>query len=287
MSYETLDISRDGATATLTLNRPDRLNAFTVKMSRELIAAFDELDSDDSVRAIIVTGSGRAFCAGMDLSEDGNVFGLDESVDPYGPDAHCIRDTGGEVVLRIYRMNKPVIAAINGVAVGVGATMTLPMDARILSDRAKIGFVFSKIGISLESCASWFLPRLVGMETALDWSLSGEIVGAEEAQEHGFARAVVPGDDLLEEARNLALRFTAATSPVSVAVNRQLIWRMAGAPHPMEAHKAETRTMFDLSQADGREGVAAFREGREPEFGTAIRERMPRGLDWDGEPDFD
>lgn len=286
MHYQTIEISYDGGIATLTLNRPNQLNAFTVKMSRELILAFDKLDSDDSVRAIIVTGSGRAFCAGMDLSAEGNVFGLDESVDPYGPNAHRIRDTGGEVTLRIYRMKKPVIGAINGVAVGVGATMTLPMDARILSDNAKIGFVFSKIGISLESCASWFLPRLVGMETALDWSLSGDIVGADDALARGFGRAVVPGEDLLEEARKLARRFTAATSPVAVAVNRQLLWRMAGASHPMDAHKAETRTMFDLSQADGREGVNAFKEGRRAEFYPGIRQRMPRGLDWESEPDF-
>ncbi|MBN43274.1 MAG: enoyl-CoA hydratase [Alphaproteobacteria bacterium] len=286
MNYETLKISRDGAIVTLTLNRPDCLNAFTVQMARELIVAFDELDADDAVRAVIVTGAGRAFCAGMDLSGEGNVFGLDENVDPYGPDAQRIRDTGGEVVLRIYRMNKPVIAAINGVAVGVGATMTLAMDARILSNEAKIGFVFSKIGISLESCASWFLPRLVGIETALDWTLSAEIIEAQAAHAAGLARAVVSGGELLQAARSVAQRFTAATSPVSVAVNRQLLWRMAGATHPMEAHKVETRTMFDLSQADGREGVNAFKEGRNPEFGTAIRQRMPRGLDWDGEPDF-
>lgn len=283
---ETLLYDCDDGIATITLNRPDRLNAFTVTMCHEIIAALDTADADDAVRAVIFTGAGRAYCAGMDLSTKGNVFGLDESVDPHGPDAERIRDTGGLVALRIFRMKKPVIGAINGFAVGIGATMTLPMDMRIVSTGAKVGFVFSRLGISMEACSSWFLPRLVGMPTALEWALSGATVGPDALLAAGYARAVVEPDALLAEARAAALRLTAKTAPVSVAVNRQLLWRMAGAAHPMEAHRLDSRTMFEMSMGDGRDGVLAFTEKRAPVFSAKVSGPAPGGLDWDAEPPF-
>lgn len=286
MTYTTLKYEIEDGLLILTLNRPEKLNAFNVEMADELERAFDQADKDDNVRAVIVTGEGRAFCAGMDLGVEGNVFGLDETVDPMGPEADKIRDTGGKVTLRIFRMTKPVIGAINGVAVGIGATMTLAMDARVMSAKGKIGFVFSKIGICMEACSSWFLSRLVGMETALDWALSGEILDAETARAGGYTKRIVAPENLLDEAKALARRFTAETSPVSVAVNRQMIWRMAGASHPMEAHRLDTRVMLELSKADGREGVAAFNEKRKPEFAPASLENMPQVFDWESEPPF-
>jgi enoyl-CoA hydratase/carnithine racemase len=272
--------------ATILLDRPQRLNAFTVTMCEEIQAALDLADADDTVRAVIFTGQGRAFCAGMDLSVDGNVFGLDESVDPFGPEADRIRDTGGRVTLRIFRMKKPVIAAINGHAVGIGATMTLAMDARIVSSAAKVGFVFARLGISMEACSSWFLPRLVGMPTALDWALSGRTLLPDELVAAGYANRVVAPDELIAEARAHARRFTEGTAPRSVAVNRQLLWRMAGAAHPMEAHRIDSRTMLEMSMQDGREGVAAFAEKRPPAFAARVSDGAPLGLDWDDEPAF-
>jgi enoyl-CoA hydratase/carnithine racemase len=239
---------------------------------------------------VIVTGAGRGFCAGMDLDGDevagDNVFGLDESVDPWGPEAEKIRDLGGTVTLRLYRMKKPVIAAMNGVGVGIGATMTLPMDARIMSTKGRVGFVFSKIGVCMEACSSWFLPRLIGMTNALDWTMSGEIQSAEAALKAGFASEVVAPEDLMTAARARALRYIKGTSPVSVAVNRNLLWRMAGASHPIEAHRADSRAMLGLSMKDGKEGVASFREKRPPVFAGKPSADMPSGLDWDRTPPF-
>ncbi len=204
MPYETLRREDDDAIATVTLSRPDKLNAFSVTMAREILEVLDEVDADPAVRAVIFTGEGRAFCAGMDLAAEGNVFGLDESVDPAGPEMERNRDTGGRITLRIFRMKKPVIAAINGVGVGIGATMPLAMDARICSTNAKIGFVFARIGVSMEACSSWFLPRLVGMSTALDWAMSGEIIGADELLAKGYATKLAAPEALLEEARRTA-----------------------------------------------------------------------------------
>ncbi|MFT4792587.1 MAG: enoyl-CoA hydratase/carnithine racemase [Paracoccaceae bacterium] len=291
MTYETLlwEVDADGI-GVLTLNRPDRLNAFTVKMTQELLAAFDAADADDAVRAVIVTGAGRGFCAGMDLEGDevqgDNVFGLDESIDPWGPEAEKIRDLGGTVTLRLYRMKKPVIAAMNGVGVGIGATMTLPMDARVMSTKGRVGFVFSRIGVCMEACSSWFLPRLIGMTNALDWTMSGEIQSAEAALKAGFASEVVAPDQLMIAAKARALRYIKGTSPVSVAVNRNLLWRMAGASHPIEAHRADSRAMLGLSMKDGKEGVASFREKRPPVFEGKPSKDMPDGLDWNLEPPF-
>ncbi|WP_262692284.1 crotonase/enoyl-CoA hydratase family protein [Kordiimonas aestuarii] len=287
MSYETLTLERDGSTAIMTLNRPERMNAFTPTMAAEMEAAFDAVDGDGNVRALVVTGAGRAFCAGMDLATSGNVFGLDESIDPASPAMERNRDTGGRVVLRLYRMKKPVIGAINGASVGVGTTMQLPMDVRIASPFAKFGFVFAERGITLESCASWFLPRLVGVAQALDWSMSGRVFKAEEALEKGLISEIVEPDNLINRALEVAHSYTGRTSAMSVALNRQLIWRMMGAAHPMEAHKAESRTMLYTSTRDGREGVQSFLEKRAPVFADKVSNGPVPGLDWDAEPPFE
>jgi len=222
----------------------------------------------------------------MDLSSEGNVFGLDESVDANSPDMEKNRDLGGVLTLRMFRMKKPMIGAINGASVGVGTTMQLPMDVRIASEKAKFGFVFSQRGVSLESCASWFLPRLVGLPKALEWSFSGKVFGADEALAGGLVSEVVAPDALLDRAKEIANGFIGNTSAMSVAINRQLLWRMMGADHPMEAHKAESRTMYHASVRDGKEGVMSFLEKRPPEFNDKISNGAPAGFDWDQEPDW-
>lgn len=287
MAFATLETSIEDSIYTILLNRPERMNAFTVEMAAELIAALDEADNDDSVRSVIISGNGRAFCAGMDLSTDGNVFGLDESVDASGPEMERNRDEGGKVVLRMYRMKKPIIGAINGASVGVGSTLQLPMDVRIASSYAKFGFVFSQRGITLESCSSWFLPRLVGVQKALEWSFKGNVFGADEALEAGLVSEIVAADDLMKRAREIAAGFAEKTSAMSVALNRQLIWRMMGAAHPMEAHAAESRTMYHTSTRDGKEGVQSFLDKREPEFADSISKGAPTGFNWDDEPPFE
>ena len=286
MSYETLIYDQDGPVVTVTLNRPDNMNAFTPTMGREMEEVLDRADNDDSVRAVIFTGAGRAFCAGMDLSADGNVFGLDETVDPTSPEMEKNRDTGGRGVLRMYRMKKPLIGAINGASVGVGTTMQLPMDVRIASPFAKFGFVFAERGITLESCASWFLPRLVGIAKAAEWSYTGRVFKANEALAGGLISEIVEPDALLARAHEIAESFSARTSAMSVALNRQLLWRMMGASHPMEAHKAESRTMLHTSMRDGKEGVQSFLEKRDPAFKDSVSDGPPAGFDWDAEPDF-
>lgn len=287
MAYETLLTGMQDGILTVHLNRPDRMNAFTVKMSEELLDVLEAADANDDVRAIIFTGSGRAFCAGMDLSTSGNVFGLDELVDIDSPEMEKNRDTGGKVVLRMYRMKKPLIAAVNGASVGVGSTLQLPMDVRIASPFAKFGFVFSQRGITLESCASWFLPRLVGIPKALEWSYTGDVFGAEEALSAGLISEIVEAGTLLERAVEIAQSFTAKTSPMSIAINRQLIWRMMGADHPMEAHKIDSRTMYHTSTRDGKEGVNSFLEKRPPEFKDKVSNGVPGCFDWDDEPPFE
>ena len=287
MTFETLDIETDGPIQIIRLNRPEKMNAFTVQMANDLLAALDTADADDTIRALIFTGNGRAFCAGMDLSPEGNVFGLDESIDP--SDATGMernRDTGGTVVLRMFRMKKPLIAAINGASVGVGTTMQLPMDVRIASPYAKFGFVFSQRGITLESCSSWFLPRLVGISKALEWSMKGDVFGAEEALNSGLISEIVDTETLLVRAKEIASNFAEKTSPMSVALNRQLLWRMMGANHPMKAHQLESRTMLHTSMHDGKEGVQSFLDKRAPEFTDSIGNGAPTGFDWDAEPTF-
>lgn len=289
-AYETLDWSvDDDGVLTLTLDRPDRLNAFTVTMAHELVDAYDRAGADDDVAAIVVTGRGRAFCAGMDLGADGNVFGLDESLRPTLGDLQDrledpvvrdgVRDTGGLVSMAVYRCPKPVIAAVNGPAVGIGATMTLPMDVRLASERARIGFVFGRLGIVPEAASSWFLPRIVGISRALEWVYSADVLTAQEALEGGLVRSVHADDELLDAARALARKFTQGRSPVATALARQMMWRNSAAPHPLEAHRVDSLAMFYTSTADGKEGVAAFREKREPGF-TGRASRMPPFYPW-------
>lgn len=293
MTYKTLKYEVKDRILTLTLNRPDNLNAFTVTMAHELIDAFHRASEDDDVGCVIVTGEGRAFCAGMDLAGEGNVFGLDETLSPGLEDMiqrlddptirDGVRDTGGRVTLAIYACKKPVIAAINGPAVGIGATMTLAMDIRLASDKARIGFVFGKIGVVPEACSSWFLPRLVGPQQALEWVLSGEIFDGAEALRGGLVRSVHPADQLLEAARALALKFITNRSPVAVALARQMLLRNAAQPHPLEAHRIDSLGMFYTSLGDGKEGVAAFLEKRDPAF-TSKSSEMPPFYPWFDEP---
>jgi enoyl-CoA hydratase/carnithine racemase len=284
MDYETIEWAVDSGILTITLSRPDQMNAFTVTMANELVHAFERASDDDDVSAIVVTGAGKAFCAGMDLTAEGNVFGLDESMTPTMGDMHDrlddpavisgVRDTGGRVSLAIFECKKPVIAAINGAAVGIGATMTLPMDVRIASDRARIGFVFGRIGITPEACSTWFLPRLVGMSQALEWLYSADILTAEEAERGGLVRSVVPGERLLDVAYELARKFVDGRSSVAVAMTRQMLYRNAGATHPLAAHQVDSLSMFYTSIGDGKEGVAAFLDKRPAAF-TAKASAMP------------
>lgn len=281
--YQTLtfEVDDDGV-ALLTLHRPDALNAFDLQMARELEQVFLVDAQDDAVRAVVVTGSGRAFCAGMDLSAEGNVFGLDETLDPDPAEfrAHYdeepyqtgLRDTGGKVTLAIHALPKPVIAAINGPAVGIGATMTLAMDLRLASTKARIGFVFGRLGIVPEACSSYFLPRIVGVSQALEWVYSADILTAEQAQAGRLVRSVHEPDDLLPAALELARSFVRDRSPVALGLAKRLIYRNSGADHPLEAHLTDSLAMYWTSIGDGKEGVAAFLAKRTPQFTGSARE---------------
>ena len=290
MTYKTLTWEVADRVLTLTLNRPDQLNAFTVEMAHELIHAFERASEDDAVGAVVVTGAGRAFCAGMDLSSSGNVFGLDESLRPTLADMRerrddpairdGVRDTGGRVTLAIYNCKKPVIGAINGAAVGIGATMTLAMDIRMASEKARIGFVFGKLGVVPEACSSWFLPRLVGPQQALEWVLAAEIFDAAEGLRGGLLRSVHSPEELLGAAHALARKFIDGRSPVAVALARQMMLRNSAQPHPMAAHEVDSLAMFYTSLGDGKEGVAAFLEKREPRF-DGRASQMPAFFPWD------
>lgn len=289
MDYKTLSWQNDDGILTLTLNRPDQLNSFTVDMANELVAAYNRASEDDSVKAIILTGAGRAFCAGMDLSVPGNVFGLDENQQPTLGDMHDrlddpaifngVRDTGGRVTLAMYNCKKPIIAAINGAAVGIGATMTLAADIRLASAKARIGFVFGKIGVVPEACSSWFLPRIVGLAQALEWTYSADILDAEEAKRGRLVKEVYEPDALLAEARKLAHRFVDGRSAVSVALIRQMLYRNSAQDHPLEAHRVDSLGMFYSSIGDGKEGVKSFLEKRAPEFGSRAS-KMPPFYPW-------
>ena len=279
MSYEQIRYEVDANVLTITLHRPDKLNAFTVTMMHELIDAFDRADADDAVRAIIVTGAGRAFCAGADLSGGGGTFDAGRGAQPQTIEEH--RDGGGQVVLRIFESKKPVIAAINGPAVGVGITMTLPMDVRIAAQSARMGFVFAKRGIVPEACSSWFLPRLVGISRAAEWVYTARVFGAEEALAGGLVSRVVAPEALLDTARSLAQEMVTDTSAMSIALARQLLWRMLGADHPMEAHKADSKCIYWMGQsADAHEGVASFLEKRRPRFTLRPSRDMPPFYPW-------
>lgn len=288
-AYNTLDYQVDENILTLTLNRPEQLNSFTIEMADELIAAFNRASDDDEVRAIVVTGAGRAFCAGMDLSSEGNVFGLDERLRPTLDDMNDrledpefirgVRDTGGLVTLAIYECKKPVIAAINGAAVGIGATMTCAMDIRLASEHAKVGFVFNKIGITPEACSSWFLPRIVGVSQALEWTYTADILGPEELLAGRYIKAVVAADQLLEEAYKIA-RKICQHSPVAIAMTRQMMYRNAAQADPLEAHKIDSLAIFYASLGSGKEGVQSFLEKRPAEFTDKISTDMPDFYPW-------
>jgi enoyl-CoA hydratase/carnithine racemase len=276
----------DDRVATITLNRPDKLNAFTGTMMREMIAAFDRADADDGVRAVIVTGSGRAYCAGADLSGGGETFarGGSDVATPVG----VPRDGGGLLSLRIFESTKPVIGAVNGAAVGVGVTMTLPMDIRLASTTARFGFVFARRGIVPEAASSYFLPRIVGISRASEWTFTGRIFEAAEALDGGLIRSVHEPDDLLPAARALAAEIAENAAPVSVALTRRMLWRMLGAGHPMEAHRADSRAiLLRGASADASEGVMSFLQKRRAVFTDRVSDGLPDVFpDWD-EPEFE
>ena len=293
------EIDEDGIMV-LTLYRPDAMNAFTGRMMHEIIDAFDKADADDNVRAIIMTGDGeRAFCAGADLSQGDKTFDYAERSDggrksdvvaedgSINWSSEDIRDGGGLLTLRIYESIKPVIGAINGAAAGVGVTMQLPMDIRIASDNARFGFVFARRGIVPEACSSWFLPRIVGISQALKWCYSGEVFGAAEALEGGLISEIVPQADLLARAKDIARQMTQMSSPVSVSMTRQMMWRMLGADHPMEAHKVDSKAIFGRGrQSDAKEGVMSFLEKRKPAFSDSPSQDLPDFYPWWDERKF-
>lgn len=299
MNFETVSLDVQGGVATITLDRPDRLNAFNLAMMRDIIAAFDATDADDAVRAVIVTGAGRGFCAGADLSGgaatfdydksggwggDGSPLQADGSTD-YGHPA--VRDGGGKVALRIFESRKPVIGAINGAAVGIGATCTLPMDFRLASDAARFGFVFARRGIAPEATSSWFLPRLVGIGQALDWCYSGRVFGADEALAGGLVRSVHAADDLLPAARALARELTAEGAPVSVSLIRRMMYAGMGMAHPMEAHRLDSRAVWARGRsADAREGVASFLEKRPAVFPDRVSAAWGEFERWFETPEY-
>ena len=289
MTYTTLRYEVRDHILTITLDRPESLNAFTVEMSRELVHAFERASDDDDVGAVVVTGAGRAFCAGMDLSAPGNVFGLNETLRPTLEDMRDpmhdaaiedgVRDSGGKVTLAIFDCKKPVIGAINGAAVGIGATMTCAMDIRLASDKARVGFVFNKIGITPEACSSWFLPRLVGLQTALEWCYTGEIVDAQALLAARFIRSVHAPEDLLAQAYALARKMI-AHSPVAMALTRQMLYRNSAQDHPIKAHQVDSLAIFYASQTSGKEGVRAFREKRPALFSDKASSDMPAFYPW-------
>ena len=279
MAYQEIIYQVADRVLTITLNRPDKLNAFTQRMLQELIEAFDQADADDNVRAVIVTGAGRAFCAGADLSSGGNTF--DRAARGLPGEKGTWRDGGGRVSLRIFESKKPVIAAINGPAVGVGVTMTLPMDIRIASDTARFGLVFTRRGLVPEACSSWFLPRIVGIAQALEWVYSGRVFPAAEALAGRLVSKVVAPDQLLPTAQALAREIADNTSAVSVALSRQMLWRMLGADHPMEAHKVDSRGIAAMGKLpDAYEGVASFLEKRPAKFTLRPSRDMPDFYPW-------
>ena len=285
MNFNEIQYSVDGPVATITLHRPDKMNAFTNTMLKEIIAAFDLTDADDSVRAVIVTGSGKAFCAGADLSGGGETFAKGGS--DVSARSGVVRDGGGLVTLRIFESKKPVIGAINGAAVGVGVTMTLPMDIRLASEHAKFGFVFAKRGIVPEAASSWFLPRIVGISQAAEWCYTGRILTAQEALDGRLVRSVHAADDLLPAARAIAMEIASGTAPVSVALTRQMLWRMLGADHPMDAHRVDSRAINSRGASDdAREGVLSFLEKRPAEFPVKVSDGLPDVFpDWEN-PSF-
>ena len=291
MKFETIKYEVKDKILTITLNRPDRLNAFTGQMMNDLISAFDSASNDDEVRVVIVTGEGRGFCAGADLGEGEATFNRDENPRAKKTDdkenLEWLRDGGGRTTLAIYDCSKPIIAAINGPAVGVGVTMTLPMDIRLASEEAKFGFVFARRGLVPEAASSWFLPRIVGISKSLEWTFSGKVFDAEEALNGGLIRSIHSKDSLLDEAKKIANEIIENTSPVSVSMTRQMLWKMLGVDHPMEAHKVDSRAIYELGKGeDTKEGVNSFLEKRPPEFPSKVSKDMPDFYPWWDEKEF-
>ena len=291
MKFETIKYEVKDKILTITLNRPDRLNAFTGQMMNDLISAFDSASNDDEVRVVIVTGEGRGFCAGADLGAGEATFNRDENPRTKKTDdkenLEWLRDGGGRTTLAIYDCSKPIIAAINGPAVGVGVTMTLPMDIRLASEEAKFGFVFARRGLVPEAASSWFLPRIVGISKSLEWTFSGKVFDAEEALNGGLIRSIHSKDSLLDEAKKIANEIIENTSPVSVSMTRQMLWKMLGADHPMEAHKVDSRAIYELGKGeDTKEGVNSFLEKRPPEFPSKVSKDMPDFYPWWDEKEF-
>lgn len=294
MAYETVLYDVQDNILTITLNRPEKLNAFTTGMVPELIDCFDRADKDDNVRAIIVTGAGRAFCAGADISSGFDRAKSGRPVAPLRPNGEpewsddAVRDGGGKLTMRIFQCLKPVIAACNGPAVGVGVTMQLAMDIRLASETARYGFVFARRGIVPEACSSWFLPRVVGIAKALEWTYTGRVFPAQEALEGGLVSKILPPDDLLPHARALAREIADNTAPVSIALTRQMLWRMLGANHPMEGHKLDSRGVYSRSlSGDSREGSRSFLEKRPPQFPDTVSKNMPSYFPWWEEPKYE
>ncbi|MBV1886446.1 MAG: crotonase/enoyl-CoA hydratase family protein [Parvibaculaceae bacterium] len=300
MSYETIKYDVEDSILTITLHRPEKMNAFTGRMMQEIIDAFDRADADDDVRAIIMTGEGKAFCAGADLSEGAKTFDYEKREDrpdkvgnPRNDDGsvnwsdESIRDGGGRVSLRIYQSIKPVIGAINGAAVGIGVTMQLPMDIRLASTKARFGFVFSRRGIVPEACSSWFLPRVVGISQALEWCYSGRVFDAQEALRGGLVRELYEPEDLLPAARAIAREIVEETASVSVSLTRQMMWRMLGADHPMEAHKIDSKAIYSRGASpDAKEGVMSFLEKRKATYPCKPSTDMPEFYPWWEEPEY-
>ncbi len=287
--FETITLEVKDNIATITLNRPERMNAFNLTMKDELIAAFDQTDADDDVRAVIVTGAGKAFCAGADLSSGGDTFDYEARKSEAGDQMSngVNRDGGGMVSLRIFRSLKPVIGAINGAAVGVGATMSLAMDMRLVSEKARYGFVFARRGIVPEAASSWFISRAVGLSTALEWCMTGRLINADELEKRGLVRSVHAPDDLYPAAVEIAREIADNTAQVSVAMARQMLWRMAGAQHPMEAHQLDSRAIQARgASADAKEGVTSFLEKRPASYPNRVSGDMPDFFEWQGEPEF-
>jgi enoyl-CoA hydratase/carnithine racemase len=282
MDFETIRYDIDGRILTITLNRPDRMNAFNGRMCEELMLAFDRADADDDVKVVIVTGAGRAFCAGSDLERGGDTWAKhSDHLASQAESERYVGDGGGRVTRRIYDFNKPVIAALNGAAVGVGITMTLAMDIRLCVPNAKLGFVFAGRGILPEACSAWFLPRLVGISTALEWCYSARVFKSEEGQQAGLIRSLHAPDELLPAARALAQEFIDNASSVSIAMVRQMMWRMLGAPHPIDAHEVDTAGIALLGRSnDAKEGIAAFLEKRKPSFTDRVTKDMPPFYPW-------
>jgi len=286
LSYEQIIYDVEENILTITLNRPDKLNAFTQKMMVEIIDALDRADADDDVRAIIFTGAGRGYCAGADLSAGGKTFDFKEREDREYADSQ--RDGGGRVTLRMFESNKPIIGAINGPAVGIGATMQLPMDIRLASEDARFGFVFTRRGVVPEACSSWFLPRVVGISQALEWVYSGRVFDAHEALAGGLVKQVLPADELLPAARAIAREIADNTSQVSVALCRHMLWKMLGADHPMEAHKIDSRGIASMGASpDAYEGVTSFLEKRPGEYPMRVSKDMPAYFPWWTEREYE